>query len=264
MNMAFRPAGRTRPAKRGSGEKLPLLLLPGTLCDERLFEPLILRLEDWPVIVADMTGADTTPDLAERILAAAPDRFILGGFSLGGIVALEMIARQPERVAGLLLMDTTARPDPAHNAPIRYKALEDARDRGIESYIEDSWEQLVAPANRERWDLRDTLIAMAEKGGIAALRSQTGAAIHRADSRPRLGSIDVPTLVLAGEAEQVCAVETHCEIAEGIAQARLHLVPGAGHFAPLENADFVAETLKPWLCQFAADPAVSSTDLRAR
>ena len=97
----------------------PLLLLPGTACDERVFAPVVERLGDYPVVIGDMGGAQTMPDLADAILATAPPVFLLAGFSLGGICALEMIARQPQRVVGLALIDTTPRPDPPANADVR-------------------------------------------------------------------------------------------------------------------------------------------------
>lgn len=226
---------------------MPLVLLPGTLCDERLFAPLADRLEQGPVIVGDMGLASSAPGLARALLATLPARFALAGFSLGGIVALEMVAQAPERVARLALMDTTARPDPAPNAALRRQAARDARAHGTDGYILGSWEQLVAPVNRGRRDLRDTLLAMARAGGAALLARQGEVAIARADSRPRLPAIRAPTLVLAGEHEAVCPVEAHREIARAIPGAEMAVIPDAGHFAPLENPDAVAHHITRWL-----------------
>src|SRR3712207_9422167 len=76
-------------------QRLPLLLLPGTLCDARVFAPLIERLPEQPVLIGDMTAETTTPALASAVLRRAPARFAVLGFSLGGIVALEMISQAP-------------------------------------------------------------------------------------------------------------------------------------------------------------------------
>lgn len=226
---------------------VPLLLLPGTLCDARLFRPVLDALGGYPATVADMTAAASTAELAGAILACAPPSFALAGFSLGGIVALEMIAQAPGRVRRLALIDTTARPDPPANAAIRRRAVAEARSEGIDGYIVKSWDRLVSPGNRNRSDLFETIIAMARDGGAEVLSSQSEVAITRADSRPRLPAIGVPTLVLAGEAETICPIEAHREIAEAIPQAELHLVPGAGHFTPLENSRATALHLRRWL-----------------
>lgn len=231
----------------GAAIETPLLLLPGTLCDERVFAPVIDRLGGCETIVGDMTGARTTPDLARKLLETAPLCFSLAGFSLGGIVALEMVAQAPRRIARLALIDTTPRPDPPANASLRREAVADATANGMDGYVLESWDRLVAPSNRGREDLKTVIVQMARDGGPSVLDDQSEVAIHRADSRPRLGDIHVPTLVLAGAHEQVCPIEAHREIAHGIVGSAFHLVPDAGHFAPLENPEAVALHLRQWL-----------------
>lgn len=239
---------------RADADVVPLLLLPGTVCDGRVFAPLLAALEYRDTRVLPMTGARTTPALAERLLAMAPEKFALLGFSLGGIVALEMAARAPERVTRLALVDTTARPDPEANAIVRRAAVARARDEGMELYILDAWDRLVSPANVADAGLRDTIVAMARDAGVAALEEQSEVAIHRADSRKRLGAITVPTLILAGEDEQVCGLDAHAEMAAGIAGARYHTIAGAGHFAPLENPAAVARHVREWLGRLPEQP----------
>jgi len=235
---------------------LPLLLLGGTACDARLFAPLLERL-GWPLTqVVVLEGAETTPALAAHLLAQAPARFALLGFSLGGIVALEMMAQAPERIAGLALLDTTARPDPAENAAQRRLAVDKARAAGMGDYIADAWAELVAPANADNAALRALISAMARDSGVELLAAQAEVAIHRADSRPRLDDIAVPTLILAGAEEAVCPLAAHQELADGIAGARYFTIPQAGHFAPLENPASVARHVRDWLELCTTDPAI--------
>jgi len=226
---------------------LQLLLLPGTVCDARLFAPLLAKLGSVSARVVDMSGATSTPELAAKILRDAPERFALLGFSLGGIVALEMMAQAPERIECLALIDTTARPDPAANADKRRAAVRQARAEGMAAYIGDAWSNLVAPEQAKNAALREVIVAMASDSGAELLASQSEVAIHRADSRPRLGAIAVPTLILAGEAELVCPIEAHREMAEAIPGAQFFTIPKAGHFAPLENPVSVARHVRDWL-----------------
>jgi pimeloyl-ACP methyl ester carboxylesterase/predicted ester cyclase len=239
---------------------LPLLLLPGTVCDARLFAPMLRRLAVPLVTVIDMSGETSTAELAARILRDAPERFSLLGFSLGGIVALEIIAQAPERVARLALVDTTGRPDPAANAETRRTAVAKARQEGMDGYIGDAWTRLVAPANAGSDELKGVITAMARDAGADRLASQSEVAIHRADSRPRLSAIAVPTLILAGEAEQVCPLEAHAELAAGIAGARFFTIPDAGHFAPLENPAAVARHVRDWLDRTDTENAIPADD----
>jgi pimeloyl-ACP methyl ester carboxylesterase len=227
--------------------RLPLLLLPGTACDERVFAPLVERLGDYPILIGHMGGAQTMPDLARAVLAAAPPRFLLCGFSLGGICALEMVARQPQRIVKLALIGTTPLPDPPANTAARRKAVVDAREKGMDRYIIDTWQRLVAPVNVGDMALRESIVAMARDCGPDRLREQAEVAIHRQDSRPRLCAITQPTLVLAGAHEQVCPLNVQHEIAAGIPGAALQIIEDAGHFAPLENPGAVALHMRRWL-----------------
>ena len=173
--------------QRAGTHAVPLLLLPGTACDERLFAPLLAELDHYDIRVLPMTGATTTPELAARLLEMAPERFALLGFSLGGIVALEMAAQTPERIERLALIDTTAAPDT--NSDARRAASEKARGHGMASYILESWEKLVSPVNVGDEKLRAAIVAMAVDAGADVLAEQSEMAIHRADSRQRLGAI---------------------------------------------------------------------------
>jgi len=254
-----------RPAPASS--QVPLLLLPGTVCDERLFLPLMGALGYPDMRVMEMTGAETTPALAARLLSNAPEQFALAGFSLGGIVALEMAAQAPERITRLALIDTTPRPDLAANAALRRAAVAKARAEGMDGYIIDAWSRLVSPANTANTALRDVILAMARDAGADVLADQSEVAIHRADSRHRLGTMGVPTLILAGADEQVCPIEAHQELAEGIAGSRFFTIPEAGHFAPLENPAAVARHMRAWLegehdhhASPAADQGVTMSD----
>lgn len=224
---------------------VPLLLLPGTVCDERLFAPMLAKLDHPDIRMLPMIGATTTVELAAKLLAMAPERFALLGFSLGGIVALEMAAQAPERIERLALIDTTAAPDA--NVEARRAATDKARGEGMGGYILDSWDKLVSPVNAGDEKLREALVAMAVDAGAEVLAEQSEVAVHRADSRARLGAIHVPTLILAGEDEQVCRLEAHEELAAGIPGARYFTIPKAGHFSPLENPAAVARHVSDWL-----------------
>lgn len=226
----------------------PLLLLPGTLCDRRVWEPVLALLPECCVIVPVMVPEGMTPDLAARIFADAPQRFALAGFSLGGIVALEMMAQEPGRVTRLALIDTTARPDPPANQVARREAVSLARSMGMERFVRERvWPTAVGAGRLADASLLALLIAMAVELGVEALGTQSEVAIHRDDSRPRLGAVAVPTLVLCGEEDGACPVDRHREIAAGVTGAELVVVPGCGHFALIERPDLVAEAMRRWL-----------------
>lgn len=226
----------------------PLVLLPGTLCDARVFAPLLDRLPGVAARVPVLEGAETTAAMAEHLLADLPPRFALGGFSLGGIVALELIARAPERVTRLALVDTTARPDPPERATERRNAVARAAELGLERYAGDKlWSLYVTDDGRADTANRALVAAMAVDLGIEAFRRHSEFAIGRADSRPRLSAIAVPTLVLCGAEDRLCPPALHREIATSVPASRLVVVPRAGHFALIERPEIVADAFRGWL-----------------
>ncbi|WP_174278348.1 alpha/beta fold hydrolase [Sphingomonas bacterium] len=224
--------------------RCPLVLLPGTLCDARVFAPLMERLPPRRISIGDMAGLASTRALAGRLLERAPPVFALIGFSLGAIVALEVAAQVPGRVAGLALIGGNAH---APTAPdVARRRAEIAAVTSVERYVgETMWPSYVADQGDER--LRRTLIDMGRDGGHDALRLQTEVALSRADSRPRLGALTMPTLVLAGAADAINDATVQRRLAAAIPAATLVLVPGAGHFVLLERPAACARAVIGWL-----------------
>ena len=111
-------------------EPVPLLLLPGLLCDGQLWSDQIEDLEcEAACHVADLTRDNSVGAMAARALAETPPRFALAALSMGGYVAFEILRRAPERVTRLALFDTSAAPDTSERATQtpRYGSLVGAR-----------------------------------------------------------------------------------------------------------------------------------------
>ncbi|MBA2510439.1 MAG: alpha/beta hydrolase, partial [Rubrobacteraceae bacterium] len=103
-----------------------LVLVPGLLCDERLWRHQAEGLADLAsfIHVLDVTGQDSVEGMARGVLETAPERFALAGLSMGGYVALEVMRRAPDRVEALALLDTSARPDTPGQTEARLALIE--------------------------------------------------------------------------------------------------------------------------------------------
>lgn len=228
--------------------RLPMLLLPGTLCDERLFAPLLARLPARAVTVPRITGARQAWTFAERVIAAAPQRFALLGFSLGGIIALEIAAAVPERVAGLALLGSNARPLDDKVRADRRESAQSGMKRGLGAFVHDTlWASYVAPNALRNAALQTLIVDMAEETRPAEFEAQLEIALTRGDARARLGALTMPSLVLAGEKDAICPPFMQSEMADALPDATLALVPDAGHFVLLEAPGRVAIEVAAWL-----------------
>ena len=228
--------------------QVPLLFLPGLLEDADAFEHQFLGLGTRArCSAADLTRSDTVAGLAEDALAQAPaDRFALAGHSMGGYVALEMLRRAPQRVERLALLNTHARPDSPESTANRRRlmALAETDFPGVMAQLAP---KLVAPQHLQEEGLIGKMSGMALATGKEAFLRQQCAIIGRADSRPHLGAIRCPTLVLAGRDDAIMPVAWLEELAHGIPGARLEVVEDCGHMSSLEQPGKVTALLAEWL-----------------
>ena len=231
-----------------SSDNVPLLMLPGTLADERVFTPVLERLGlTGPTI--RMAGASGTAAMAAAILARAPERFALMGFSLGAIVTLEVLAQAPGRIDRVALLGCNARSLTPEKAAARRATVPVAERSGTPSYIDGVWDASVPRHRRGDDEFRALLHAMAADTPMPVFREQIEMAIQRVDSRPRLAAIDMPALIACGAEDQVSPPELSTEIAHAIPGATLAIVAGAGHYLTLDQPDEVARLVGDWLTQ---------------
>ena len=228
----------TRPA---------LVLVPGLGSNGIVWERTIAALGDAAeCTIGDTLCDDTLPAMAARILADAPPRFALAGVSMGGMVAMEIVAQAPDRVERLALFDTNARPDTTEQTARRRAtnvALAAAPDPSLLARAGRG--TLIHPMHDPEVD--ELLDRMGTEVGIPAYIRQNEAVIARGDSRPRLAAVAVPTLVAVGAEDAMTPRAMTDEIAALVPGARLRVIPDCGHLPPLEKPVATASLLREWL-----------------
>src|SRR5487761_1514664 len=229
-------------------QKTALVLLPGLLCDQALWRAQIRALDNvagaW---VADLTRDDSLEAMARRTLKAAPPRFALAGLSMGGYCALEVMRQAPERVERLALLDTGARADTPEQTTRRRGLIELAEKGEYKGVTPRLLPLLIHPDRLEDAKLVGEVTAMAARVGKDAFLRQQKAIMGRVDSRPSLGSIRCPTLMLCGRQDALTPPDLAEEIAAGIPGARLDLIDNCGHLSTMERPDAVNAELRQWL-----------------
>ncbi|MDE2052894.1 MAG: alpha/beta fold hydrolase [Gammaproteobacteria bacterium] len=231
---------------------LPTLLVPGLLSSPRLFAEQIPEL--WrlgPVTVAIHTRDDSMGAIAMRILASAPPRFALAGLSMGGYICFEILRQAPERVAKLVLLDTTARPDAPEQSEQRRSQIEMARAGRLGEVADMLFPRMV---HARRWGdeaLRRIWRTMAQEVGPEGFSNQQTAIMGRPDSRPGLAAIRCPTLVVVGDGDVLTPPERAEEIANGVPGARLSVIRDSGHLSTLEQPAAVTRSMQEFLLRDA-------------
>ena len=224
-----------------------LVMVPGLGSNGIVWERTIAALGDAAAcLIGDTLQDATLPAMAQRILAAAPPRFSLAGVSMGGMVAMEIVAQAPERVERLALFDTNARPDTPEQTEQRRRtnaALLAAPDPAVLARAGRA--MLIHPDHEAVVD--ELLDRMGGEVDVATYVRQNEAVIARVDSRPRLPAIAVPTLAAVGAEDRMTPRALMAEIAALIPTAQLHVIPACGHLPPLEKPAETAALLRDWL-----------------
>lgn len=229
--------------------KPTLVLLPGTLCDAALFAHQVEHLADIAdCVVGDLTRFDTLAATADDVLRTAPERFALAGLSYGGIVALEIMRRAPQRVTRLALLNTNPK---AASAELKARQQRFVGMAVLGEFREITTDFLkdvmLHPDHRRDQELRRKVLAMAENIGMAGFVNQVRAQLARPDSTPFLRHIPCPTLVLTGREDMVCPLALHEEMAQLIPNSRLLIVEHCGHLSTMEQPEIVTAALRQWL-----------------
>jgi pimeloyl-ACP methyl ester carboxylesterase len=230
-------------------EKTSLILVPGLLCTEALFEAQVTGLGD----IAEITVTpehrrhETIGHIADAILADAPPRFALGGLSMGGYIAFEIMRRAPERVIGLSLLDTSARADTPERTAEREGLIELASKGKFVGVSENLVKSFIHPNRHKDETLISAVRAMAKEVGRDDFLRQQKAVIGRSDSRADLAAVTCPTVVICGKHDAVTPPELSQEIADGIPGAELEIIQFCGHLTTMERPALTNAALRRWL-----------------
>ena len=192
-------------------DKLPLLLLPGTLCDATLFEHQVANLTDVAIPqVVEIHHQDSLTAVAEYVLKQVDGSFAVVGLSYGGIIAFELWRQAPERIAKMALLNTSPHP------PTEEKRISQQRFVGMahlgefrEVTTDFLKDVMLHPDHRKDEVLRQKVLDMAESIGVQGFVNEIKAQLARPDSMPDLPSITCPVLVLTGREDTVIPVHVH-------------------------------------------------------
>ncbi|WP_181707009.1 alpha/beta fold hydrolase [Chthonobacter rhizosphaerae] len=226
----------------------PVIFVPGLNCTGALFDHQIAAVAgERTVTVANHRDDGSIDDMAATLLAEAPERFVLAGLSMGGYVALAVMRAAPERVKGLVLMDTSARPDSDEARERRERQIAIAEAGRFGEIPDLQLPMLVHPSRLEDETITIVVRAMAEETGADAFVRQQRAIMARPDSRPVLGRIACPTLVVVGDKDAITPPEIAEEMVSAIPGARLAVMPVCGHLSTLERPTAVTHAFTTFL-----------------
>ncbi|PIE13069.1 MAG: alpha/beta hydrolase [Rhodobacterales bacterium] len=228
----------------------PLVLIPGMMCDARLYAPQIdVMSREMGVMVAPATVGERIEEIASNILTMAPAKFALAGLSMGGIIAMEILRRAPDRVTRIALLDTNPLAETPQSAaayePMIVGVKAGRLDDVMRGFMKPDY---LAPGPR-RMEVLALMSQMAADMGEAVFLRQIRALQRRRDQQVVLRRCKVPALVMCGAYDGLTPVKRHQFMAELIPYARLEVIEDAGHVPTLEAPEATTAALRTWMKQ---------------
>ncbi|MGJ8610635.1 MAG: alpha/beta fold hydrolase [Octadecabacter sp.] len=228
----------------------PLVLLPGVMCDARVWTTqLTVMSYERSVTIAPVSVGDRIEEMASGLLSCLPAKFALCGHGLGGTVALEILRRAPERVMRLALLGTNPLSDTPLEAAAREPRIVGAKSGRFGAMLDSEILPLYIGDGPLRADAVAKMQDMALSLGADGFARQERAMQRRRDQQSILRKITQPTLILAGEKDQIVPLKRQEFLAELIPYAKLCVLSGVGHMTTLEDPEGVTEALYAWMRQ---------------
>tara|TARA_B000000475_G_scaffold25157_1_gene19741 strand:- start:32 stop:709 length:678 start_codon:yes stop_codon:yes gene_type:complete len=223
-------------------------MVPGMMCDERIFSPQIEELsKNLEVTVADISSFPTVRELASDLLKKAPKSFSLLGHSMGGIVAMEIYSQEPDRIEKLILMDTNPKAELDEVKLKREPQIKDVREGKLLEVMRDEMKPNYLAESENKSSVLDVCMDMALSLGPDVFINQSRALQKRTDQLNTIQSINIPVLIMCGSEDKLCTVERHEMMHNMISDSDLKIINNAGHMPTLEQPRETTEVIKEWL-----------------
>lgn len=224
-----------------------LVLLPGTLCDRRVFRAQFRALRAVAhVVIPDTSRIREVRAWLASLLRRLPPRFSVAGFSLGGLWALELLRLAPHRIERLALIGSNA--EPASPAALRrgrhyWRMWRSQGPAAVARQVKPGYFHLPAQRQRHAALVRDMAIATS---GHAA-RAQFGWAATRPSALAQWTRFAGPALIVSGAKDKLCPPPVQRRLADANPRATWAELSRCGHFIPLEQPSALAELLYAWI-----------------
>ncbi len=248
---------------KAEGRGPAMVLIHGYPLSGELFKNnrSILASAGYRVVTLDLRGfgrssapasdPGSIPTYAQDVLAVMDKleikKAVVGGMSMGGMIAFEMYRRAPERFAALALLNTTANPAGSVEKAFWGVIAEKTQAKGAASLVPEVMKDMLTGATQAKRPelvrfLSSLIVGASKTGAVAAAK----ALADRPDSLPTLSTITVPTLIVAGREDTLIPLVFSQKMQQGIKGSKLVVIEGASHAAVVEDPSAVNRSLLTW------------------
>lgn len=230
----------------------PIVFIPGLMQDARVFLPQMVGLGADHSVQVSLPVFDTVERSGEAVLANAPARFALVGHGLGGIVALDIIRRAPERVSSVIFLATDPLSEAPQIAAAREARMVAARAGRLRQAMAEEVPESALCDGPDRGAILALVEDMAFGLGEGVFLRQSRALQRRPDQQKTLRRTLLPALFLAGAQDSVVPLRRQEFARDLMPNSALKVLQDAGHMPMLESPEDVTRAI----AQFLAGPMI--------
>ena len=224
-----------------------LVFISGLMLTPRLYDPQVAAFRDrFPIAFGETLNMDSITAMAEAALATTEDAIIPVGLSLGGYVALEMARLAPERLRGLIVMDSNAATDSTDRKAERQRLIDMSSLGKFRGVTKTLLAQFIAHANLDDETITMPIMTMAEQVGRENFILQQQAIMSRRDQFDTLRQLDIPGLFIVGS-EDIAFLEPVRDMAAAMKNSTYVEIADAGHLPTLEEPEAVIDAMEGFL-----------------
>ena len=224
-----------------------LVFIPGLMLTPRLYDPQVAAFRDrFPIAFGETLNMDSITAMAEAALATTEDAIIPVGLSMGGYVALEMARLAPERLRGLIVMDSNAATDSTDRKAERQRLIDMSSLGKFRGVTKTLLAQFIAHANLDDETITMPIMTMAEQVGRENFILQQQAIMSRRDQFNTLRQLDIPGLFIVGS-EDIAFLEPVRDMAAAMKNSTYVEIADAGHLPTLEEPEAVIDAMEGFL-----------------
>lgn len=227
--------------------QIPLYFLPGTQCDNALWQKVFERLSPrFKAIALAIPRGKDLPSIVEKLHKELPaGQLNLIGFSLGGYVASLFATTYPQQINQLLIIANAPKALPLTEVQTRRQTLDYIKHHGYNGMPKARVRQMLSPVNHQTHEIVDIMLQMDKRGGESMLVSQLSGTTQRADLLGPLNQQPFPTKFVVGEHDNLVNIN---ELKRSLLSDQLSIeqLENCGHMSPLESPQAVAHIIEQY------------------
>lgn len=226
-----------------------LILIPGLASNHVMWRAQLAVLPaHYRAHVSDVASrCDTIEEMAATLLCEHPGDLILCGASMGGIIAMQAAHLAGNRLRGLALLGTNARPEADDVRALREAAIGFFASGRSAEVLRANVPLAFHASRAGDMALVQSYMDFVLEAGADQLIRQNRAIMSRPDARATLPQLTCPALVMWGDSDQLTPPDVNREIAALLPQAEAVELPQCGHMLTMEQPEQVNKQLLRWL-----------------